>query len=67
MSPKVGCSDPSMTVDGVWVGHWLKGCWFWSEAWRKPSSGWSLWLNSHGGIVRVVFGLKTWWVPNVST
>jgi hypothetical protein len=32
--------------------------WFWSEAWGKPSSGWSHWLVHLGGIIRVVFGLK---------
>jgi hypothetical protein len=35
------------------------------EAWGRPSSGLSRWLNHLGGIVRVIFGLKTRWTPNV--
>jgi hypothetical protein len=31
----------------------------------EPSSGWRHWLSHLDGIVRVVFGLRTWWAPNV--
>jgi hypothetical protein len=39
MSLKVGCSDPSMMVDRIWMDGWRVG-WFWVEVWSKPSSGW---------------------------
>jgi hypothetical protein len=32
-----------------------------------PSSGWRRWLIRLGGIVWVVFGLRTRWTPNVGT
>jgi hypothetical protein len=47
-------------VDGCW-----SEVWFWSEVWSKPSLGCRCWLTLPGGIVRVVFELRTWWVPNV--
>jgi hypothetical protein len=31
----------------------------------EPSFGWRHWLVLLGGIVRIVFRLRTQWVPNV--
>jgi hypothetical protein len=42
-----------------------KGVGFDQRLGGKPSSGLNRWLNNLGGIVRVVFRLKTRWVPNV--
>jgi hypothetical protein len=47
-------------VDGCW-----NGCWFWSEAWGKPSFGCRRLLILLGDIVKAVFGLRPWWAQNV--
>jgi hypothetical protein len=47
-------------VDDCWNGSWLR-----SEAWGKNSSRCRHWLTLLGGIVRVVFGLRTRLVSNV--
>jgi hypothetical protein len=31
----------------------------------EPSSRWRRWLSRLGGIIRVTFKLRTWWMPNV--
>jgi hypothetical protein len=49
------------------VGGWWKGIWLWLEVWGKPSSRWRRWPIHLGGIVRVVFRLRTRWAPNVGT
>jgi hypothetical protein len=46
-------------------GWLLEWGWFWLEFWGKPSSGCRRWLTLLGGIIRVVFGLRTRWWPNV--
>jgi hypothetical protein len=38
---------------------------FWSEAWGRPSSGWSHWLIRLSGIVSVVFAFRTRWTLDV--
>jgi hypothetical protein len=62
MSPKVGCSEPSAMVERIWVGRW-----FGVEVWGKSSSRCKRCLNHLGGIVEVIFKLKTRWVPDVGT
>jgi hypothetical protein len=64
MSPKAACSRPSTMVEIFWVGDW-----FWAEVWLKASSlgRERRWLILKGGIIRVVFELKIWWMPNVET
>jgi hypothetical protein len=37
------------------------------KAWGKPSLGWRRWLVHRGGFIRIVFELRTWWVPNIGT
>jgi hypothetical protein len=51
-------------VEIFWVGDW-----FWAEVWLKASSlgRERRWLILKGGIIRVVFELKIWWMPNVET
>jgi hypothetical protein len=51
-------------------GHCLMdGCWsggrFWLEDWSEPSSRCRRWLTLLGGILRVVFELRTRWAPNI--
>jgi hypothetical protein len=43
------------------------GGWFWVEVWGQASSPDHNrhWLILQGGIVRVVFDLRTWWAPNI--
>jgi hypothetical protein len=43
------------------------GGWFWAEVWGRPLSRWRCWLTRLGGIIRVVFELRTWWPLNVGT
>jgi hypothetical protein len=65
ISSKVECIDPSVIVERIWVDGWWRGGRFWGEVSSKPSSGWRCWLTRLGGIIRVVFELRTRWAPNV--
>jgi hypothetical protein len=40
---------------------------FWLEVSSGASSRWRRWLIRRGGIVRVVFELRTRWTPNVGS
>jgi hypothetical protein len=58
------CSRSSVIVERFWMGGW-----FWVEVWGKalsPSHE-RRWLILLGGIISVVFELRTCWVPNVGT
>jgi hypothetical protein len=46
-------------VDGWWRGGLLV------DSLGVPSYGCKRWLILLGGIARLVFELRTWWVPNV--
>jgi hypothetical protein len=41
--------------------------WFLLEVWLEPLSGWRHWPSRQGGIVGVVFELRTRWASNVGT
>jgi hypothetical protein len=64
MSPKVGCSGPSVMVGRIWVDGWWRGQLL-VDSCGSPSSRSRRWLILLGGIISVVFELRTQWVPNV--
>jgi hypothetical protein len=64
MSPKVGCSRSSAMVGRFWVDGWWKDGLL-VDSCGGPSSGCKRWLILLVVIVRVVFELRTQWVPNV--
>jgi hypothetical protein len=62
ISLKAACSKPSIMVERFSVCGW-----FWAKAGGKASSlGYERhWLILLGGIIKVIFRLRTRWVPNV--
>jgi hypothetical protein len=66
MSPKIECSGSSVMVGRFWVDGWWKDGLL-EDSYGDPSSGCKCWLILLGGIVRVVFELRTRWVLNVGT
>jgi hypothetical protein len=64
MSPKVGCSGSSVMVGRFCVdGWWRDGLLV--DSYGGPSSGCKRWLILLGGIIRVIFQLRTQWASNV--
>jgi hypothetical protein len=61
---KVGRSSSSAMVERIWVDGWWRGG-LSVDYCGGPSLVYRRWLGLLGGIVRVVFKLRTRWVPNV--